>query len=48
MLYEVITTEYRVDFSDYDSYEEKVKRFRIDLALGVTTGSWEIESITVE
>ena len=41
-------TEYRVDFSDYDNYEEKVKQFRIDLALGVTTGSWEIESIAVE
>ena len=41
-------TEYRVDFSDSDNYEEKVKRFRIDLALGVTKGSWEIESIAVE
>jgi len=41
-------TEYRIDFSDYDNYQEKVKRFRIDLALGVTKGAWEIDDIWVE
>jgi len=41
-------SEYRIDISNYKNYEEKLKRLRLDLALGQIRGSWEIESIIIE
>ncbi len=41
-------TEYTVDISNYNNFKKRLKRIRLDLAVGEINGDWEIDSIVIE